>query len=104
MPVTGAQLKAARELLGWTREQLAAEIRVSTSSVSKFEEGGPRPRLLALSAIKLALEAAGIEFGSRDRPGVQMRAAEFKNSDEAAIGKIPAGAEPYDGGADVTGR
>jgi transcriptional regulator with XRE-family HTH domain len=46
MTITGAQIKAARQLLGWTQATLSAEVRVSTTAISKFEQGGRRPPLL----------------------------------------------------------
>jgi transcriptional regulator with XRE-family HTH domain len=70
MPVTAAQIRAARELLGWSQADLAVKLRVRTSAIAKFEQGGPRPRMLALSAMKFALEAAGVKF-SEGEPGVK---------------------------------
>jgi len=43
MTITGAQVKVARQLLGWTQEILAAEIRVSSSTIGAFETGQRRP-------------------------------------------------------------
>jgi transcriptional regulator with XRE-family HTH domain len=71
--ITGDQAKTARQLLGWTQATLAAEVRVSATTISKFEQGGRRPPLLALSAMKLALEAAGVEFTNGGEPGVKLR-------------------------------
>jgi transcriptional regulator with XRE-family HTH domain len=73
MTITGAEVKAARELLGWTQAELAGKVRVRVTAISKFEQGGPRPRLLALSGMRFALEGAGAEFAS-DGSGVKLRA------------------------------
>ena len=71
MTISGAQIKAARQLLGWTQATLSAEVRVSTTAISKFEQGGRRPPLLALSAMKRAFEAAGVEFTNGGEPAVK---------------------------------
>jgi transcriptional regulator with XRE-family HTH domain len=73
MAITAAQLKAARQLLGWSQTQLAAEARVSPTTVSHYESGRHRASLGIVSAIQRALEAAGVEFTNGGRPGVRLR-------------------------------
>jgi len=84
--ITGDQAKTARLLLGWTQATLAAEVRVSATTISKFEQGGRRPPLLALSAMKLALEAAGVEFTNDGQPGVKIKPLERRSFDSRGSG------------------
>jgi transcriptional regulator with XRE-family HTH domain len=75
--ITGAQVRAARGLLGWTVHELAHRAVVSTAMVDFIEETqGPSSGGFAhLAAIQAALEAACIAFvettGARLRPGQQ---------------------------------
>jgi len=49
-------------------------VRLSTTAISKFEQGDRRPPLLALSAMRLVLvEAAGVEFTNGGLAGVRMK-------------------------------
>jgi transcriptional regulator with XRE-family HTH domain len=76
------QLKAARALLGWSFDRVAARSGTSAQLVRAFEKTGrivpmnipgrPVP-IDALAAIRDTLEAAGIEFTNGDAPGVRMR-------------------------------
>jgi transcriptional regulator with XRE-family HTH domain len=76
MTVTGAQVQAARELLGWTRGQLARQAKVGVTTVRNYELGAANNPLDALvDAIRRALEAAGVEFTNGGQPGVKLRKA-----------------------------
>ena len=75
MTITGAQAKAARELIKWSQSKLAAETGVSLASIVKFEAGGQRPSMLDLSVVQRMLSDAGVEFTNGGQPGVRMRAA-----------------------------
>ena len=57
-----AQFRAARALLDWSQDRLAAEAEVGRATVGDFERGARRPIRLSLKAMRRALEAAGIEF------------------------------------------
>jgi transcriptional regulator with XRE-family HTH domain len=57
-----AQFRAARALLDWSQDRLAAEAEVGRATVGDFERGARSPIRLSLKAMKRALEAAGIEF------------------------------------------
>lgn len=46
MTLTSEQVKAARQLLGWSLSDLAGHIGVSTTSVWVFESGKPGPSVL----------------------------------------------------------
>jgi transcriptional regulator with XRE-family HTH domain len=60
--ITGEQVKAARELLGWSQMTLALEASVDQSTVWKFETGKSQASGLSASTIERTLEAAGVEF------------------------------------------
>jgi ribosome-binding protein aMBF1 (putative translation factor) len=70
--LTGSQIREARELLGWSRVQLAHAAKVSLTSIRKAELDGPRMTDWVQLAISHALEAAGVAF-DEDGPGVKMR-------------------------------
>ncbi len=78
--MTPAQLKAARELLGWGTQKLAGHSRTTPYLISTYERSGrvavTYGRMCLgdpLLAIRAVLEEAGIEFTSDDAPGVRLR-------------------------------
>jgi transcriptional regulator with XRE-family HTH domain len=73
MPITGAQVKAARRLLGWSQSKLAAETGVSAPTIAKFEEGKQRPTMLDLSVVRRMLNDAGVEFTDEEETGVRLK-------------------------------
>ena len=82
--MTPDQVKAARALLGWSLDRLAARSGTSVPMVTAFEQTGRvvssngRSRALpvdAVAAIRTALESAGVEFTNGDAPGVRLRSA-----------------------------
>jgi DNA-binding XRE family transcriptional regulator len=72
--VSGAQIRAARGLLGWTTRELARRATVSVSTVQLIENAGGSPNASreALAAVQNTLEAEGIEFLVGDAPGVRL--------------------------------
>jgi ribosome-binding protein aMBF1 (putative translation factor) len=60
--ITGRQVSAARKLLGWTRETLAAHAHVAQSIITICERGEEKQSEMVVDAIQDALEAAGVEF------------------------------------------
>lgn len=73
--ITPAQLRAARGLVDWTQQQLAARAGVSHSTVKDFEAGRRKPIRRNMEALTGALEAAGVAFTNGDEPGVKLRKA-----------------------------
>jgi hypothetical protein len=71
--MTPEQCRAARELLGWTRVVLSVRSHVSIETIRKAEVGFPRHMPRTLSAIRAALEAAGIEFIPENGGGAGVR-------------------------------
>ena len=69
------QCRAARSLLRWTQEDLASRAEVGIVSVRQFESEAVQPRRATLSAMRRALEAAGIMFIEQNGggPGVRLK-------------------------------
>jgi transcriptional regulator with XRE-family HTH domain len=62
-PISGVQIRAARSLLGWTRQELAKRAVISDASLYALESARDTPgNAAALTAVRAVLEAAGIEL------------------------------------------
>jgi transcriptional regulator with XRE-family HTH domain len=72
--MTPAQCRAARGLLNWTEERLAAAAGIDVSAVRDFEAEKSAPRMTA-TALQRAFEAARIEFSDHGAPGVRQQPA-----------------------------
>ena len=70
--ITGAQIRAARELLGWARDRLCPRAGLSATLLGKIEDGLRTPTNEQRLGIQGALEAAGIEFTNGDDPAVKL--------------------------------
>jgi hypothetical protein len=72
--ISGAQVRAARAMLGWTARALAKKAVVPIFTLEWIEGEGKITNAdrKALAAIQSELEAAGIEFLSGDAPGVRL--------------------------------
>jgi len=75
--ITSEQLRAARQLVRLTAEDLAKASGVGVATIRRFElmTGVPSGNARTVEALQKALEKAGIEFiGSPDdRPGVRLK-------------------------------
>jgi len=75
--ITGSQIRAARAAVGISGATLSESSGVSLRALSKIESfnGLPDARVATLQKLKIALEAAGIEFiGSpEDAPGIRIQ-------------------------------
>jgi ribosome-binding protein aMBF1 (putative translation factor) len=65
--ITGAQIQAARRLLGWSIEDLASRSGVGRIALRKFESEQARPDNQIASQIQVALEQAGIDFSDQQK-------------------------------------
>lgn len=81
--MTPDQVRAARDLLGWSRRQLGAHSGTSVHVVKVLEQDGRAisvhrrmEQVAAEATIRATLEAAGIEFTDGDTPGVRLRVAQ----------------------------
>ena len=72
--MTPAQCRAARGLLDWTQDELAAKAAVSVVTIRNFEKGRSSPQRATLEVVRRALEAAGVELTNGGQPGVRLRA------------------------------
>ena len=68
MKISGAQVKAARELLKITQAELAEASGVGERTLKKFEADAALPKVSNLDKIFSELERRGIEFINGDRP------------------------------------
>jgi transcriptional regulator with XRE-family HTH domain len=76
--LTPAQLRAARALAGWTREELAEASGVFANTIRNFEHGVSDPKLSTLHKWRRALESVGVEFIDpvEDKgPGVRLKSS-----------------------------
>src|ERR1700744_533857 len=69
--ITAAQLRAARGLLDWTRNELAEAAKVSPETVKNIEHGVFRPQEQTAEAIVRAFAEHGVEFVENE--GVRLR-------------------------------
>jgi hypothetical protein len=72
MTITGEQVRAARELLGWPRKTPARKCKPGETTIRNFENGARQPSPFNVLAIRRTLEAAGVEFDDKGH-GVRMR-------------------------------
>jgi transcriptional regulator with XRE-family HTH domain len=71
--MTPAQCRAARALLNWTQDDLALAAQVGVVTLRQYEKGASQPRRAILSALRRALEEAGVRFIDRGGgPGVRL--------------------------------
>lgn len=68
-----SQIRAARGLLDWTRDRLVMASGVPKSTLVRAETEATTPRQSTLSAIRTALEAAGVEFIAENGGGAGVR-------------------------------
>ena len=66
MSITIEQFRAARALLGWSQQELAAKSRVSRNAIIKFENSMSTPLPRTLEDVVEAFEEAGVIFISED--------------------------------------
>lgn len=73
--IDGRQVRAARAMLGWSREELLDASGISMSALLRLEGAQADTRISTLSKVVRALNQAGIEFVNREDGaiGVMMR-------------------------------
>jgi transcriptional regulator with XRE-family HTH domain len=75
MNITPAQCRGARGLLDMTQVELAAASDVSLRTIVHFEADERRPVAAVMTAIRQALEQAGVEFIPENGGGPGVRLA-----------------------------
>jgi len=75
--ISSEQIRAARALLRWTAQNLADASGIGVATIRRMElmDGVPSGQIRTIEALRVALEAAGVDFvGSpSDAPGVRLR-------------------------------
>jgi hypothetical protein len=73
--ITGAQIRRARELVGWKLSKLARRAKVHSAIIHRAEsvDGAPTITVHQEALIRNALPDAGIEFTNGDESGVKLR-------------------------------
>jgi len=83
-PLISAQIRAARSLIRWTADELAAASALSVATIRRAELKESETALTTANdlAIRRALEAAGVEFIDENGggPGVRLRKRHQKKS------------------------
>jgi ribosome-binding protein aMBF1 (putative translation factor) len=79
-PLTPQQMKAARELLGWSQMDVANRVGLTEWVVGFFERGERLIRARYLRRMRSIFEAAGVIFVEEngEGPGVRLRKAHLK--------------------------
>lgn len=76
MPITGPQARAARALIEWPRDKVAALAGVSVETLADYETLKSDPGETARAAVKAALESGGAVFideGGGEGRGVRLK-------------------------------
>jgi len=73
MTITPEQVKAARELLGWTLVRLAARADASELAVCRYENGRGIGGRIDLTSMREMLKSAGVEFIAENAGGAGVR-------------------------------
>ena len=74
--ITGSQIRMARHALRWTASDLAKRVEITQKTIQRIEaeDGAPKSSVATMEKLRIAFEAAGIEFigTPEDRPGVRV--------------------------------
>lgn len=72
--ITAIQCRAARGLLDWSQQDLADKAGVGIVTIRQLEAGAHEPRRSTLQVVRLAFEAAGVQFiDDGEGEGVRLR-------------------------------
>jgi len=73
--ITSAQIRAARAMLGWSREELSKHSGVGISALMRLEssDGVPSGNIKTFGAVQQAYEKSGIEFIGTPESGAGVR-------------------------------
>ena len=77
--MTPAQCRAARALLNWTQNELAAAAEVDEATVRNFENERSAHQPATLAMMRGALEDSGVEFTNGRQLGVKMKLLEHRH-------------------------
>jgi hypothetical protein len=88
--ITGRQIAAARTLLGINQPELAARARISLPTLKRMEAspGLSVGMVNNVVAVRMALEAAGVEFTNGGQPGVRTDLLRMRERNAQLRGQI----------------
>ena len=87
MKISGRQLAAARTLLGWSQEQLAAAADVTPFTIMSWETERHVPRQATIDRVRQAIEGRGVEFLNGGAPGVRFKPKPGASVESESAGK-----------------
>lgn len=72
--ISPMQCRAARGLLDWSQQDLADRAKIGIVTVRQLEAGSHEPRRSTLQVVRMAFEAAGVQFIEENGggPGVRL--------------------------------
>ena len=88
MAITGPACRAARALIQWSREELAADSGVGIEAIADFETGREMPSSDALGRLQTALEEGGAVFIPESGAGGVGVRLKFNSRDVRAINRL----------------
>ncbi len=73
--ITSAQIRAARAMLDWSRDELSKQAGVGISALMRLEssDGVPSGNIKTFESVQRAFEKAGIEFTGTPESGAGVR-------------------------------
>jgi transcriptional regulator with XRE-family HTH domain len=71
--ISGDQCRAARRLLGWTQDDLAAASGICRKTIGNFERGACAPYASSRQKLREALQSAGVTFATSRKKHVVAR-------------------------------
>ena len=73
--ITSAQMRAARAMLDWSREELSKQAGVGISALMRLEsaKGVPSGNIKTFESVQKAFEKAGVEFIGTPESGAGVR-------------------------------
>ena len=72
--ITGEQIRAGREMLGWSRVRLGKRANLHPAIVERAERGLLPTTAYQQARLRATLEEAGVEFTNGDEPSVKLNA------------------------------
>lgn len=88
MPITGPQCRAARALIQWSREELAADSGIGVDTIAGFETGRELPPPDVLGRLQTTLEEGGAIFIPESGAGGVGVRLKFNSRDVRAINRL----------------
>ena len=84
--ITGAQIRQARKLLGWSVKELGRRAKLAASTVHRAEcvDGEPPITEAHAAVLRHVLERRGVEFTNGDEPNVKLK-GEAQVNDELSL-------------------